>query len=493
MSESPFAPALRAKVMRGLAWKGGSQLARQLLRIVVTVVLARLLTPGQYGTAGMAIVFSTLVVIFGDLALGAALVQRKTLSEEDRSTVFWVSAAAGIVFTAIGIAVAGPLAHFYGNPQVEPLFRVLSLSFVFTSLGTTQTALLTRELDFRRLELRMTGATLCGAVVAICVAAAGFGAWAIIIQQLVIALASSLLVWFVSPWRPRFVFSRESLRSLGGFGGNVLVTRLLFYVNRNTDNLLIGRFVGAAALGAYSIAYNIMLVPFNQISGPIQEVLYPALARIQNERDRMASAWIGVNRLVATVSIPALLGLIVVAPDFVAVVLGGKWSSATRVIQILAWVGLLQSLQGLNSGILQALDRTRLLVRYAVIVTTASLCGFGIGLHWGLIGVATGYAISSTIVEPYYLWLTARELHVPVRDFLRACAGSAQASLAMAAAVFGARQALVSAHVAVGLRLPMLIALGIAVYVPLVWWREPVVAGLAARRFRRATPDPVGA
>ena len=259
MSAPLFSNQMRGKVVRGLMWKGGSQFARQLLRIIVAVILARLLSPHDYGIAGMVIVFSALALIFSDLALGAALVQRDELTEEDRSTAFWTSLGAGVFFSVAGILLAGPIADLYGEPQVRWLFVALSFTFVLTSVGTTQAALLSRDLDFRRLELRLMGGALVGAVVGIVLAVRGYGPWAIIGQQVAAAVVSTGLIWFSSPWRPRFVFSRSSLNDLGQFGANVFSSRILFYVNRNADNMLVGRYLGAASLGAYTIAYNLML------------------------------------------------------------------------------------------------------------------------------------------------------------------------------------------------------------------------------------------
>ena len=484
--------ALRGRVFRGLIWKGGSSMIRQLLRIVVTVVLARLLSPHDYGVAGMVIVFASLVDIFGDLAIGAALVQRPHLSEDERSTAFWVSVAAGASFTLGGLALAGPLAAFYGTPAVKPLFMVMSLSFVITAVGSTQSALLVRAMDFRRLELRLTGGAVAGATAGLVLAWRGAGPWALIGQQVTAAIFATALVWRISDWRPQLRFSRASLRELGGFSGRVFGTRLLFYANRNADNVLIGRFIGAAALGAYSVAYNIMLLPSNHIAAPVQEVLYPAFSRLQHDARKVGEAWLAVNRVVGAISLPALAGMIVVAPDFVAVVLGGKWHAAAPVIQILAWVGALQSLQGLNSSVLQARNRTQDLLRYGIVVCTASLSAFVVGLNWGLIGVAVAYAISSTIVEPYYTWLTARCLGLSFFAFPRALAGVAQAAVGMAATVELVRMGLLTGGVPAAPRLGLLVLTGLVAYVPLALWRVPELRGFLTRlRLRGGSAAPV--
>jgi O-antigen/teichoic acid export membrane protein len=467
------AASIQHRVRSGLVWKASSTGFLQITRVTSGLVLARLLTPHQYGIAGMVTVFASLVLVFSDLSLGAALVQRKTLSERDRSTVFWTSAGVGLLLTLVGIALSGPLASFYGQPQVQPLFVAMSLSFVVAAIVSTQSALLTRDMNFRTLELRQMVSALASSAVAIAVAASGFGPWALIAQQLVLVCVSTTLLWFGTSWRPSFTYSLRSLRDLGGYSGNVFGARLLFYLSRNADNILIGRVVGAAALGAYSVAYNLMLLPFSQISVPAQDVLFPALARMQHDVRRVADAWLRTNRMVASLTVPMLVGLALVAPDFVDAVLGTRWHAATIPLQILCWVGLLQSLQGLNGSVLRACDRTDLLFRYAVVVAVASLAAFIFGLRWGIVGVSAAYAVSSTIVEPYYTWLTCRVVGTTLWEFCRSLAGIAQAAAVMAVAVLGSRIVLLHVGTTAWERLLTLIAIGAAVYIPVCMLRAP--------------------
>jgi O-antigen/teichoic acid export membrane protein len=470
---SSDAQNLRSPVLRGLAWKGASQIFLQGSRIVVAVILARMLSPHDYGLAAMALVLASLGIVFSDVALGAALVQRTRLSEADRSTAFWTSVAVGVLCTVLGVGLSGVLADLYGDSAVQPLFAVLSLSFLVTSLATTHEALLVREMNFRSLELRMMIGTAAGAVAGIFLAAKGYGAWAIIGQQLAIAAVSTALLWLLSPWRPTFSFSRASLRSLGGFSGNVFAHRLLYYLHRNVDNLLIGRFLGPAALGVYGFAYNVMLVPFSRIAGPLTEVLFPAFSRMQHDRKRMTAIWVRAIRLVASFSVPALLGLVVVAPDFVSVVLGAKWADTdtTILIQILAWVGLLQSLQTLNPNILQALDKTDTLLRYTIVFFALHMTAFAVGLQWGVVGVAVGYLVSSLVVEPLFAWVTTRALGISPLVLVRGLSGVFQASALMFVAVLSTRLLLLEAGIGAPLRLLATVAVGIAVYVPCWMWR----------------------
>jgi O-antigen/teichoic acid export membrane protein len=488
---------LRSRVMNGLGWKLATQVVLQGSRAIVSVILARLLLPEEFGLAMMAVVVASLALIFSDLAFGAALIQRSELDQRDCSTVFWVSVAVGAVFSvacALGSAV---LAQLYSEPRVAPLFLAISPIFFVTAVGTTHMTLLTRNMEFRRLELRTMISTLAGACVGVTAAALGAGAEAIIAQFLVTAAVGTTLLWFSLPWRPSFVVSLTSLRSLGGFSARVFSSRLLFYVSRNADSLLIGRFLGAAALGAYTIAYNIMLVPFAKIAGPIQEVLFPAFARIQDDRGRIGSIWLRTIHVVAAIALPAMLGLVVVAPDFVTVVLGPRWEPAIELIQILAWVGVLQSLVRLNSSVQQACDRTDLLLRWAVLIAASNVFAFAVGLTWGVVGVASAYAITNTLLQPLNMWQTGRIVGVSPWAFVMNLAGVAQATALMIAVILPLRALLVSEGVPAGARLVLVTGAGIAAYAGGCLWRDRrlvrEVRSIVARRGRARTAVPAPA
>jgi O-antigen/teichoic acid export membrane protein len=488
----PGVPDLRRRVLRGLVWVGASQAGGQIIRALVAIFIARLLTPEEYGLAALSLVFASLVMVFSDLALGAALIQRKTLSAVDRDTAFWTTMSAGVVFTVLGAVLSGPIADLYGAPDAQPLLFVLSLSFLVSALGATQQNLMLRDMDFRRVEVLPLIGGLVGGIAAVISAAFGAGAWAIIVQQVVMVVVTTILVWYRSQWRPRWAFSWASLKSMGSFSAYMLGQRVLFYLQANGDRFLIGRFLGTSALGVYAVAYNTMLVPASKLGGPLQRVFSPAFSRIQDQPERIAATWARVARLIAGVSVPALAGLVVVAPDFVPLVLGSHWEAAVPVVQILAWVGIVQAVQVINMDILLARGRSRTMFRFALAVTTAHLIAFAVGLQWGVIGVAVAYAISTTLVEPTQTVLAARALNVSPMIFVRAISGVFQAAIGMALAVLVLRGFLVESGVPAAGRLALCIVAGVVVYGLLCLWRAPEllaeVRDLLARRGRHSVP-----
>ena len=478
--------SFRLPIMRGLAWKLASRGTFEVSRLAVAIVLARLLTPHEYGLAGMVLVLVAFQPVFAGTALASALVQRKQISEEDRSTVFWTNVATGLLCTIAGVGLSGVAAQLYGDPEIQPLFAAMSLCYVISALGITQSQLLIREMNFRALEIRSMAGVIVGAVLAIVAAASGWGAWAFVVQQLGFFTTAALLLWIFSDWHPRMLWSWSSLRELREFGGNVTATMLLAQLNQNTDRILIGRFLGASALGAYALGYNVILTPFSRLTAPLFDVLYTVYTKLQDDRERLIAAWLRVVRIMVAIALPSMLGLVALAPDVVPVAFGAKWHAAVPVIQILAWVGVLIALQGVNSLILQSIDRTKLLFHFSLLLFAAGLASFVIGLRWGIVGVAGCFAAVSTLLQPLYTQLTARALGTTLRTYVSAVWGVVQASLLCFGAMWFARALLISSSLPRVCRLLACLLVGIVTYVAGTWWRAPeLVAELRALVGRR--------
>jgi O-antigen/teichoic acid export membrane protein len=463
--------SLRSLVLSGFAWSAGTSVIIQISRIVFAVAMARFLTPHQYGLAAMAFAFAALIGIFTDLALGIALVQRDKITDEDCSTVFWLSAGMGLLLTVVGVATSGLMAKFYGEPDVRPLFAVLSISFLLGSLGATHAALLHRSMNFRSINIRVGSSTLIGGGLGVGLAAVGFGAWALIVQQICIALVSTILLWISMPWRPSFVFSLKSFRELGSFGSKIFGVRLVDFGRQNGDTMVIGRLLGSAQLGIYAIAYNVLLAPVARFVLTVTDTLFPALSRLQNEPQRFAMAWLRVTELLAAIFVPALLGLVVVAPDFVQVVLGNRWHAATLLLRLMAAGMLVQAVTAVGDEVLKARGRGGTLLRFYVVETAAVLAGVVIGVHWGIVGVAAAFSAVLVVTRSAYLWLVARMLSVPLRVVARRLSGVLQASLVLVAATLSAQVLLTQWSVTPALRLSIVVAIGVALYIPLCLWR----------------------
>ena len=484
---------LKGLVARGLGWMMASQVAIQVLGLITTIVVANLIGPRELGLAAEALVFATLALVIADFGIASAVVQRPQLWEEDKSTAFWTSIGLAGILTLVGIALSWPIADLYGEPRVQPLFAAFSFVLPLTAFGIVQAALLTRELQFRTLELRTIVATAAGCAAGICFAVLGFGAWAIVVQTLVVAGTSTALLWRASPWRPKWTFSTASLRDMSGYASHVFGSHALSWGTTNLDNFLIGRFLGATTLGAYTIAFSLMITPVRRIAYPVMQVFFPAFSKLR-EPDRVADAWLRAVRMVALIVVPLMLGLIVVAPDLIDVLFGEEWHAAVPVIQILAPVGLIQALIAMNDAVLQAIANTRTLFRFTAVLSVVTVAAFAAGIPFGLEGVAWAYLIVTVAMQPIYLWLTTRAVGITAWDWLRSIAGVLQAGAVMLLVVFIARELLVGTDVETGERLVALILTGALAYVPLAVWRVPEawaeVRGLRRRGVEGPIPPP---
>jgi O-antigen/teichoic acid export membrane protein len=478
---------LRSRVLRGIGWMAASQGSTQIIAFITSIAIAHLLSRRDVGIATEAIVFATLTLVITDFGLGAVIIQRAELTDLDTNTAFWANVVLGALLTAIGIGMSWPIAALYGSHELQPLFAVLSFVFVFTGPGIVQADLLTRHLQFGKLQRRVIAATAVSCATSIGLAAAGAGPWAIIAQSLVISGVSTVLAWFASSWRPSLQFSWESLRGMSRFASHTFGANAVQWAQLNVDNFLVGRFIGPAPLGAYSIASSTSLTPLRRIAAPIGQVFFPAFSRLR-DHERIADAWLQSLRMVAIVVVPLTFGLVVIGQEFVLGLFGQKWHAAVTPLEVMAPIGLLQGLGALSTGLLSAIDRTKLLWRSTAALSLASVASFAIGLHWGIDGVAVAYLSASVLLQPLYLHLTARAIGRTLWDILRAISGILQAGIAMVAAIFGARELMLSAGLPILVRLVLLVAVGAVVYVAFILWRAPDIKAQILDTLRRRGP-----
>lgn len=423
------------QVFAGLRWTGGTQVFQQFLNLAFSVVMARLLVPEDYGLLAMASVFTGVVFFVLDLGLSAAIVQRPDLKERQISSIFWINIAMGLIMTLLGIASSWPIARFYNSPGVQPLVIALSLNFLLFSMGATQGALLTRQMDFKTLQLRTLIAQIVSVTCAITLAFLGFGVWSLVSRILIAGLIEVILMWSVSTWSPTWSFAWADVKELSGFSSDVLTSNLLIYIGRNADNLLIGKFLGTTSLGYYAMAYNVMMLPVQRCSQMFVKVMFPALSRLKEDAEKFKRSWLRAIRLTGAVVVPLMLGLICLTPQFVQVIYGEPWLPVVPLLQLLAISGIVQTLAQLNRIVLLALGQTRLGLKLIFISVFITLVSFIVGLPYGVTGVALSFAVASTISETFFLFKTLECINVSYIQYFSSLNGVMVAAGGMSLAV----------------------------------------------------------
>jgi O-antigen/teichoic acid export membrane protein len=411
--------ALTGRAVSGVLWSATSRLGQQLIQFGTSVVLARLLVPEAFGLVAEVLVFTNFAWVLVDFGFSAALIQRENLEERHITSAFWLNLAVGLFLTVATIAISPAVAAFYHQPRLGNLTIAMSGAFVLGSLGIVQGTLLERDLNFHRLALITNSATLVAGAAGIAAAFSGLGVWSIVLEALVAAGLRSALLWATSTWRPSWSLDTKAVRELWAFSANLAGFNAVNFWARNADNLLIGRFVAPASLGIYSRAYSLMMVPLNQVTSTVSVAMYPALARLQTDRERLRSTYLGLVGIVAFVSFPLATGLFVAARPFVLTLYGERWDGVIRVLQILCIPLLLQSVGSTVGLIYQTCGRTDWLFRWGLAASGVVVVSFALGVHWGIEGVATSYAIASITLFYFNFTIPGRLIGLGFGELLR--------------------------------------------------------------------------
>jgi PST family polysaccharide transporter len=429
--------SLRERVIIGIGWTTLNRISQQGLKFAISVLLARLLTPEAFGLVGMIVVFTGFASLFADAGFGAALVQREKIEERHLSSVFWLQAGLGILLTLMLAAIAPLVAQFYGEPVLEVLTMFVAIQFTIESLGTVQTALFRRKMDFKKITIVKLVATVVSGGVAIVLALLDYGVWSLVWQTVLNTTADVAAVWILSSWYPQFLFRRSAIRELLSYSGNLLGFNAINYWTRNSDDLLIGRYVGSAGLGIYNRAYETMMLPIYLIRGIIGEVMFPTLSRLQKDVDHVRRVYLRATRTIGFISIPMMCGLMVVAESFVLALFGPKWEAVVPVLRVLCLIGIKQPVSSTTGWIFKSQGRTDQMFYWNLVVSTATVLSFIVGVQWGVLGVAIAFTIRGYLLHYHGIVIPGRLIDLSFGKFHWNLAGIAGCSFAMMGLVSG--------------------------------------------------------
>lgn len=390
---------LKGRSVRGGAVTVGSQVAKFILQLGSTAILARLLTPADYGLMGMVFVFINFISLFKDLGLSTATIQKDEITHHQVSNLFWVNVGLSSLIMLLTIGLAPVLAWFYGEPRLTLITIVLSSAFIFGGLTVQHQALLRRQMRFTSLAVIDILSMIVGIIVAIVWAVYQQNYWALVFMQLTIPFITMLGAWLACGWRPGLPKRYAGTGSLLSFGGHLTGFNFLNYFSRNLDNILIGWKVGAQELGVYAKAYQLLLMPFDQINRPVAQVALPTLSRLQSEPDRYRAYYQKGVGLLVILGMPLVVFMFVAADKLILTMLGDQWQDAILIFRVLApaaWIGTFNVATGWVYNSMGRADRQ---LRWGIVTSTITVIGFLIGIQWGSIGVAASLSITMTALR----------------------------------------------------------------------------------------------
>jgi O-antigen/teichoic acid export membrane protein len=452
------------QIADGVRWNFIGQIAGQIVSLGTFFILARLLNPEDFGLVAMTYTVKTFATIFSNLGMNTAVIQRKDINDTYISTAFWTTIFSGTVVSLL-FAASGPLfAIFFKKEELVLVIAVMSSTFILGSLSSTFQSILTRRMDFKHISIVNFIGQLSGALLAIILALKGMKYWCLVYQDIFATLVVIPFFWKLSGWKIKFKFEKKCFKDLFGFSSFLLFENIINYFNRNGDNIIIGRFLGASQLGIYDRAYTLMLKPLQYISFAVGRTLFPALSQIQDDKEQVREIYLRIVKMISLITFPMMIGLFVLSRDVIILVLGPKWEAVVPVFSILCFVGLFQSIGTTVGNIYYSQGRSKLAFKMACIASPFIWLSFIIGIKWGITGVALCYAIVSGVYWLFSHAVANYIIQLRMWNFLQALLPGLFYSLIMGLIIFLVQRISEVENLSLILRLILLTFTGLAVY-----------------------------
>lgn len=455
---------LSRKVIRGASFTFLGMVSRTVVTLGSVAVLARLLSPRDFGLVAMATIVTELAALFSNFGFGSLLIQRRTATRLQLDTVFWASLGLGFALSLTVYALSFASAMFFSEPQTGSLLRVLCWVFVLEELTVVPQALLSRLMRFDAPFYIQLAMILTRAGVAIAAASEGFGVWSLVAGSLAGSLVQAVAYFAAARYRPRLRFHRRFVHANLATSGSYFGGGLLFYVNSNADLMLVGRSLGADALGIYQNARSLTDEIRARIATPLQRVLFPAFSAVQHHPERLRAGILRSGRLVALIVVPIGFGIAAVAYDLVPVLYGQRWAEMSQPLQFVAVSAAVRAACWMATPVFNATNRVGLAFRVGMVSTLLTVLAIFVGSRFGLTGVAVAVCAASTTAIVVY-GIALATVGLGARALATLLVGPVVGALVMWSMVAFVRSVPDVAALPAGSRLAVEVLVGAATYV----------------------------
>lgn len=456
--------SLKKKTVKGVAWTSLNQVLNMGLGFVIGVILARLLSPSDYGLLAMIAVFNAIAFAFLDSGFGNALIRKPDLTEDDNTTAFFFNLVAGVVLFGIIWVIAPWVSAFYDKPILTPLLRAEGSLLIVSSFKIVQNTQLTRALNFKAKMIIRVVSNILGGASGIISAYCGLGVWALVVMHVADAIISLILLWIISPWRPRGRWNKQSFNYLWGYGSKLLASGLLDTIYNNIYPIVIGKFYSAADLGQYSRAKGYAAMPSQSLTGVIQQVTFPVLSQIQDDDQRLAGSYRRMLRFTVFIVFPIMIGMAALAHPLVISLVTDKWAQCVPYLQIICFSSMWYPVHAINLNLLQVKGRSDLFLRLEIIKKALITVVVFVCVPFGIIGICCGSVFTSLACLAINTYYTGKLINVGFVRQMMDMTPTLLASLAMGAVVYFAVMPFGNdvVKLAVGIPLGMVLYLAIA-------------------------------
>lgn len=428
--------SLKSKTIKGTMWSAIDSFSRMGIMFIVSIILARLLSPEEYGLIGILTIFISIFNTIVDSGFANAIIRKKDAQSVDFSTAFYTNIALSFAMAATFFACAHPIASFFGRPELVSLTQVMSVIVIINGFCIVQRSIVTRNIDFKTQTKITLASCLTSAVVGISMAYMGFGVWALVAQQITSQTVTLVLYWTFSTWYPKLEFCWKSFHEMWSFGWKLLVSSLLDTTWKEVYQVVIGKCYSPATLGLYTRAVQFRNLCSSNVTSIVQRVSYPVLSTIQDESERLKSGYQRIVKTTMFITIVLLMGMSACAKSMILVLIGTKWMDCVPMLQILCISGIFYPMHAINLNILAVKGRTDYSLKLEIIKKIIAVCplllGVFVGIYWMLIGsVVTSF--TSLYLNAYY---SGPLLDYPFREQIKDILPSIGLSLIMAIPVY---------------------------------------------------------
>ncbi len=423
---------LKKRTITAVKWVGLLQLVGQLVSFSVSIILARILFPSDYGLVAMSSIVTGFAMSLSGLGISSSIIQKKDIDSDHLTSAFWGGIAFGTLMFLLADCMSILAAKFYDEPKLISIIIVSAISFVLTPFMQVHASLLQKELRFKEISLISFGSLMLTSLISISMALYGFGVWSLVVGSLLVSPIQLIFYWNRVKWRPQFRFKWGKLKELLRFGIFISSQSLLNFATANYDYLIIGKFGGAHALGVYSMAREFITKPLTQISPIITSVLFPAFSQIQDHNDKIRKGYLKGTTILATLTFPIMAGVYLVADQFILVFYGDKWAQVIPIIKILCVVGALKSIGTMVGSIQNAKSRPDIGLKWNIFTLVLYVPSFSFAAYyWGAAGVAWTLLVLSVPLFVIIQMITNDLIELKLKDYISSLAYPTMLSLGM--------------------------------------------------------------
>lgn len=393
--------SLKGKTITGLIWSFIDNFSKQGITFIVGIILARLLTPKEFGLIGLTTVFIAVSNSIINSGFSQALIRKQDCTQTDYSTVFYINLALGVLLFIILTVCAPMISVFLNEPEFAKLLQVVSIVLIINALTIIQRTTLTKRIDFKLQTKVSIYASILSGIIGISMAFLGFGVWSLVAKTICQSLFESALLWYWNKWKPNIVFSLDSFKQLFSFGSKILISGLISTLYQNIYYLVIGKYFSTQELGFYSRANQFKNLPSKNLNTIIARVSYPVLSQLQDNPEKLKASYKKLVKSTMFITFILMLGLAAIAEPMIITLIGEKWRNSIIYLQILSFIGMMYPLHALNLNILNVQGRSDIFLKLEIIKSFLAIPAIVIGVFFGIKIMILGMLVNSII--SYYL------------------------------------------------------------------------------------------